>query len=142
MTPEQINMVRAAFEKVHATAESTAALLYVRLFELNPRLQTLFKGNMQEQGQKVMDMFYLAATSLDQADKIAPTFERLGRSHGEYGVKPEDYLTMSAAMDWTLEMTLGDDFTPELKTAWHEAYAMLVEMMQAANGGDKVDLLS
>lgn len=132
MAPEQIKLVCAAFEKMHATAETTAALFYVRLFELNPKLKLLFKHDMKEQGQKVMDMFYLAATSLDQPDQIAPTFQQLGQRHVEYGVKPEDYLTMSEAMEWTLEMTLGDDFTPEMKTAWHEAYALLVEMMQAS----------
>ncbi len=141
MTPEQIRLVRTTFEKVHATAETTAALLYVRLFELNPKLKPLFKGEMKELGQKVMDMFYLAATSLDQPDQIALTFQQLGQRHVEYGVKPEDYLTMSAAMDWTLEMTLGQEFTPEMKTAWREAYALLVELMQAtAEGNGKADL--
>jgi hemoglobin-like flavoprotein len=132
MTLEQIKLVCAAFEKMRAAAETTAALLYARLFELDPKLKPLFKGDMKEQGQKVMDMFYLAATSLDQPQQIAPAFQQLGRRHAEYGVKPEDYLTMSAALDWTMEMTLGDEFTPEMKTAWREAYTLLVELMQTA----------
>jgi hemoglobin-like flavoprotein len=131
MSPEQIGLVRTAFEKLYAASETTAALLYVKLFELNPTLKLLFKGNMKEQGQKVMDMFYLAATNLDQPDQIALTFQQLGQRHVEYGVKPEDYLTMSAAMEWTLEMTLGEEFTPKMKTAWREAYALLVELMEA-----------
>lgn len=132
MNHTQKMLVRASFEKVLPIADAAAALFYRRLFELDPSLKPLFKGDMREQGRKLMSAIQLVVAGLDRLDKIVPAVQHLGRRHAGYGVKPEHYRTVGAALLWTLEQGLGEAFTPETKDAWLAAYALLSDTMIAA----------
>jgi hemoglobin-like flavoprotein len=39
---------------------------------------------------------------------------------------------VASALLWTLEQGLGEDFTPEVKTAWTETYMLLAGVMKDA----------
>ena len=56
MNPEQIKLVQSSLAKVRPIAEPAAAIFYSRLFELAPQVRPLFKGDMGEQGHKLMAM--------------------------------------------------------------------------------------
>jgi hemoglobin-like flavoprotein len=43
------------------------------------------------------------------------------------------YHTVGAALIWTLELGLGDDFTPEVRTAWVDVYTLLADTMRQAS---------
>lgn len=131
MTNDQINMVQSSFRKVLPLADSTAAIFYKRLFELEPRLQLLFKEDMVKQGNKLMQALGLAVVSLQRFEQILPTLRTLGARHVGYGVRDEDYDTVGSALLWTLGQTLGEAFTAELEAAWGEAYANISAEMKA-----------
>jgi hemoglobin-like flavoprotein len=42
------------------------------------------------------------------------------------------YDTVGAALIWTLEQGLGDDFTPEVQAAWLDVYTVLADTMKQA----------
>ena len=132
MTPEQATLVRDSFAKVAPIAPQAAAMFYERLFVLDPSLRALFKGDMNEQGRKLMAMIGTAVGNLDRLDAIVPAVRDLGRRHVGYGVKQADYDTVAEALLWTLEQGLGDDFTPDTKAAWVSVYTVLAGEMQAA----------
>jgi hemoglobin-like flavoprotein len=132
MTPESQALVRDSFAKVVPIAEPAAAMFYARLFELDPSLRPLFKGDMQEQGRKLMAMIGTAVANLDKLETIVPAVQALGRRHAGYGVPPASYDTVAAALLWTLGQGLGDGFTPEAKAAWTEAYTVLATVMKDA----------
>jgi len=71
MTDEQIRLVQDSFRQVAPIAETAAQLFYARLFELDPDLELLFKGNLSEQGRKLMQMLGLAVNSLDRMEQLA-----------------------------------------------------------------------
>src|SRR5258706_11982879 len=50
MTPKQIEIVQSTFTKVAPIVEIAADLFYARLFELDPQLKAMFKGDMKRQG--------------------------------------------------------------------------------------------
>lgn len=133
MTPEQIGLVQGTWASVVPIKETAAELFYGRLFELDPSLRALFKGDMKEQGRKLMAMINVAVASLDKLDSIVPAVKDLGRRHGGYGVKPQDYGTVATALLWTLEKGLGDAFTPAVKEAWTQTYMVLATTMQSAS---------
>jgi hemoglobin-like flavoprotein len=135
MTPEQISLVRDSFAKVAPIAPAAAAMFYVRLFELYPALRPLFKGDMPEQGRKLMAMIGTAVANLHRLDDIVPAVRDLGRRHGGYGVKSDDYDTVATALLWTLEQGLGADFTPATRDAWTTCYVVLAGEMKAAAAG-------
>jgi hemoglobin-like flavoprotein len=131
MTPIQVGLVQESWKQVLPIKDEAAQMFYRRLFELNPGLQSLFKGEMAEQRRKLMAMIGTAVSSLGRVDTLVPALRELGRKHGGYGVHAKDYDTVGAALLWTLEQGLGAQFTPEVRAAWTETYGVLAATMQA-----------
>lgn len=132
MTPEQKVLVQQSFTKVVPIADQAAALFYQRLFSLDPTLQPLFSGNMEEQGRKLMKMIGTAVNGLDDLDALVPAVQDLGRRHVGYGVEDGHYDTVGAALIWTLEQGLGDAFTNPVRDAWITVYGILASTMKDA----------
>ena len=129
MTPEKIILVQESWEKVKPISEQAAELFYGRLFELDPSLRALFKGDMKEQGKKLMATLNLTVTSLTKLDTIIAAVQDLGRRHVKYGVPDESYNTVGEALLWTLAKGLGDDFTEEVEQAWTETFVTISKVM-------------
>lgn len=129
MTPEQITMVQSSWDKLKPISEQAAELFYGRLFELDPSLKPLFKGDMKEQGKKLMATLNLAVTSLTKLETILPAVQDLGRRHVDYGVPDESYATVGQALLWTLGKGLGDGFTDDVKEAWTITYTTISQVM-------------
>ena len=129
MTPEQIALVQSGFPKVAAIRDTAAQLFYARLFQLDPSLESLFHGDIEQQGRKLMDAIAAVVQALNDLDGILPAIQDLGRRHAGYGVDPRHYRTVGAALLWTLEQGLGDDFTDDARRAWAAAYGLLSSTM-------------
>lgn len=132
MTPLQIELVKSTFAKVAPIAPQAAALFYGRLFDIAPEVRPLFKGDMTEQGRKLMQVIGMAVSSLDRLPELVPIVQKLGARHGDYGVKDEHYGFVAEALLWTLEKGLGEAFTPDVKNAWVAAYTVLADTMKQA----------
>ena len=132
LTDAQKVLVQESFTAIVPIADDAAALFYRRLFEIDPSLQRMFRGDMAEQRRKLMQMLTAAVKGLDHLEKLIPVVEDLGRRHIAYGVADAHYDTVGAALLWTLEKGLGAAFTPETKAAWAEVYGLLASTMQKA----------
>ncbi|HLH12584.1 MAG TPA: globin family protein [Methylovirgula sp.] len=131
MTPKQIDLVQDSFAKVAPIADAAATLFYGRLFETTPEVRLLFKGDMQEQGRKLMATLGAVVNGLKNLDAILPAAKSLAVRHVAYGVKPGHYRPVGEALIFTLEKGLGDEFTPETREAWIAAYGLLSGAMIA-----------
>src|SRR5438552_9317797 len=131
MTPEQKDLVQTSFEKVKPIADTAAALFYGRLFDLDPKLERLFKGDLEGQGRKLMHMIGLAVKGLNHPAELLPLLHELGERHAAYGVAEHDYETVGAALLWTLKQGLGDQFTAKVCEAWTAVYELLSGAMKA-----------
>lgn len=129
MTPEQIKLCQDTWIEVAKISDTAAEIFYSKLFEADPSLKPLFKGDMKAQGAKLMKMIGTAVNSLTQLDTLVPVVEQLGVRHVDYGVKDKDYDTVGASLISTLEVGLGDLFTEEAKEAWINAYDLLSTTM-------------
>lgn len=132
MTPQQIALVQKSWADVASIQDTAAGLFYLRLFTLDPDVKPLFKGDMREQGQKLMKMLGQVVNSLTRLDELVPVAQDLARRHVDYGVQPRHYDTVGAALLWTLEQGLGSKFTDEVKAAWASAYGTLAQAMKDA----------
>jgi hemoglobin-like flavoprotein len=132
MSPEEITLVQTTWQKVAPIKETAAELFYGKLFQLDPSLRALFKGDMQEQGRKLMTMIGLAVTSLTRLEQLLPVVQDLGKRHASYGVTAAHYGTVATALIWTLEQGLGSDFSDDVKAAWVKTYTALANIMQEA----------
>lgn len=132
MTPEQVEMVQASWEKVVPIQETAADLFYGKLFELDPSLKELFPEEMSQQKRKLMLMITTAVRGLHDLPSIVPAVQASGKRHKNYKVTPQMYDTVGAALLDTLEKGLGDAWNPELKEAWVLVYTTLAKTMIAA----------
>ena len=132
ITAEQKTLVKTSWDQVVPIAGPAAELFYGRLFELDPALKPMFKGDMTEQGQKLMRMIGIAVDNLDELDEIVPAVKELGVRHLDYGVKNSQYDTVGEALLWTLGQGLGDDFTNDVRIAWADVYGLLATTMKEA----------
>lgn len=132
MTTFDVGLVQSSFRKIVPIADQAAALFYARLFELDPALRSLFRGNIEEQGRKLMSMLAMTVASLDRLDSLVPAIRALGARHNHYGAIEEHYASVGAALLWTLEKGLGPEFTPAVASAWTQTYTLLANIMIAA----------
>jgi hemoglobin-like flavoprotein len=129
VTPEQVRSIQDSFAKVAPISEQAAALFYGRLFELAPEVKPLFRGDMTEQGRKLMATLAVVVNGLGNITSILPAASALAKRHVDYGVKASHYEPVGAALIWTLQRGLGEQWTPELEAAWSGAYTLLSQFM-------------
>jgi hemoglobin-like flavoprotein len=132
LTVSQKALVQDSFVTIATIADDAAILFYERLFELDPSLRPMFRGDMAEQRKKLMQMITAAVKGLDRLEQLVPVVQDLGRRHARYGVAESHYDTVGAALLWTLEMGLGKTFTAEMKDAWTAVYVLLATTMKDA----------
>lgn len=132
LTSTQKRLVQESFATIAPIADDAAALFYRRLFEIDPALRAMFRGDMADQRKKLMQMLTAAVKGLDRLDQLVPVVQDLGRRHAAYGVVDAHYDTVGAALLWTLEKGLGQAFTPETRDAWASVYGLLAGTMQDA----------
>jgi hemoglobin-like flavoprotein len=130
MNHEQRDLVRASFARLAADADATATLFYAFLFDIDPDLRPLFKGDMARQRRLLMATAATVAAQLDRLDDILPAIRDLGRRHAACGIRDTDYDTAERALLLTLAQSLGPDFTIAVRDAWTSCYRMLTRAMQ------------
>ncbi|HEY9104584.1 globin family protein [Chitinimonas sp.] len=132
MNRKTVRLVQESWDQLSLMAPEAAALFYANLFAADPSLRSLFKGDMQEQGRRLMTMIGVAVRMLERLDALIPAVQDLGRRHAGYGVREEHYNTVGGALLMTLGQGLGEDYTPEVADAWADVYSLLAETMMAA----------
>jgi hemoglobin-like flavoprotein len=141
LTGHQQQLIRASFERVLPIEEAAAALFYERLFALDPRLTTLFKGGIDAQCRKLMVALRTVADHSHCLGRLVPALRELGRRYDNHGATDRDYDTVAAALIWTLEQELGANFTAETREARTTWCGILANEMKAAAYERKIPLL-
>jgi hemoglobin-like flavoprotein len=133
MTPAQIGLVKTTFSRLAPRSGELGTRFYQRLFQLDPRLQVLFHGDIPNQGFALFSMIDLIVRTLDYREQVVPIIYELGKRHAAYGVLESDYGTFRAALLETLQGGLEDAFTPEVEQAWGAAYDFMAGVMAEAH---------
>lgn len=69
-----------------------------KLFEIDPKLRKLFADDLISQKIAIMAMIGRTVASLDRIESIVPEVKALGVRHVGYGVTPNDFPTVGAAL--------------------------------------------
>ncbi|MGB8645291.1 MAG: hemin receptor [Anaerolineae bacterium] len=123
MNAQEIALVQHSFVRLTPLI-GVADLFYARLFQLEPALHPLFKNDLLEQKQKWcadLEWMLIRMTQPDTPPDVEAPESCPAREGGQQG---HDDPT-AAAWLWTLEQTLGEEFTPEVKAAWMALYHLL-----------------
>lgn len=132
MNPQTTRLVQDSWAQVQPIAHVAGPLFYRHLFSADPALRPLFRGDIDAQAARLMQMIGVAVSRLDDLHVLLPVLQQLGRRHHGYGVQPAHYDTVGAALLATLADGLGPAFTPEVKAAWTSVYGTMSAVMQAA----------
>ena len=135
MDAHSVALVQQSFEKVAPLGDKVPQIFYDELFALDPSLRSMFKSDMTEQRKMVLGALSMVVRSLHRPETIIEPVKALGKRHVGHGVKPDHYPIVGAALLNTLAKGLGDEFTPELRRAWVEAYTTLSGIMKDAAYG-------
>jgi len=138
MTTKQIELVENSWDFVLMNTTEAGIIFYNRLFEIDPSLRNLFKGDIKSQSQKLISLITFAVHKLNSLDEILTDVKALGMRHNKYNVKEEHYATVAQALLWTLEKGLGNQWNEELKNAWVTLYTVLSKTMIEAAKEEKV----
>ena len=131
MTPEREQLVRSTWKRFAPHAADHARFFYDKLFELDPDSRAMFNtANMDEQRHRLMETLGHLIAELDDPESLVTDLVVLGKCHVAYGVRDSDYDAAGVALLWTLEKALGDEFTPEARSAWTEAYQAIASVMR------------
>ena len=132
MSSNTARIVQASFAELAPLAPAAGRIFYRELFLLDPGLRTLFVGNLERQGDKLVQMIGAAVGLLDQPRRLMPVLRQLGQRHVGYGVRRSHYDVVGLALVRTLELTLGSRFTDEVRAAWIKSYRLVATTMMAA----------
>jgi methyl-accepting chemotaxis protein len=138
MTPEQVHLIRKSFAELSRHEHIAALVFYRRLFEIDPNLQRLFKGDIEEQSKKLLEMLGVLIAMLERPLGLELELKAMGLRHAGYGVKDEHYAMVGSALLGMLAETLDRGFTPEVREAWTALYGAVETVMKM--GAAEADL--
>ncbi len=142
MTPHQIHLVRTSFEPLKPLGNTVAQAFYAQLFARDPGLRALFRGDLTEQGSRLVQMIGAAIDLLDRPASLRPVLLNLGRRHAAYGVVHAHYASVGAALLDTLAAGLGEQFTDEMRDAWTTMYGAVAQAMQEGAASDAPEAMA
>jgi len=135
VSPDAARLIRVSWHQISTRRELMAVMFYGRLFELEPGLRELFRDtDFLAQRAKFIAMLDLLVRSADQPDDLIREAAQLGRQHAMLNLSSRNYEVVGEALLWTLDRSLGLDFTPATRAAWTELYALVASVMRRVSG--------
>lgn len=127
LTEEEVDLLRASFRRVSGDPVRFAETFYDRLFVIAPQVAPLFRGDMGEQGRKMVSTLGVVVARLHETEALRPVLGDLARRHVDYGVEARHYALVGDALVFTLRVVLDAD-EPTL-AVWQNTYAAISAAM-------------
>jgi methyl-accepting chemotaxis protein len=125
-----INVLEASFDLVAPRRVELVERFYTHLFASAPEVRPLFAGtDMVRQRQMLLGTLVLLRQSLRDLDRLAPVLEAMGARHVPYGVRPDHYPLVGAALLAAFADIGGCAWRDEYTWAWGEVYQVVQEIM-------------
>ncbi|MGH8000951.1 MAG: globin family protein [Brasilonema sp.] len=124
------HILQKSFAPIRPHGEKFASRFYYNLFNDYPEFTPLFANtNMEQQNQKLIQTLVLVIYNSASLAYLSNILNDLGERHVRYAVIPEHYPIIGEVLLKTLGEYLGEDWTPEVKQVWADAYSEIVDLM-------------
>jgi nitric oxide dioxygenase len=141
VTPDTVLAVRASWPAIARQADALTRRFYRNLFGYDPSAARLFRGvDMTAQRARLVQALTVVVRALDDIDRLLPPLIALGSRHSKYGVESHHFDSVGRALIQALSETLGEEFTPEVRAAWGEAYGVIASVMRRAMSISKMEI--
>ena len=126
----QVELLEKSFDEIEPHANEFVSSFYDNLFTANPEAKPLFDTtDMEAQKKKLLGSLVLVVENLRKPDVLDGALRGLGARHVKYGALPEHYPLVGSALLSTFEQYLREDWTPQVKQAWVDAYGAISNIM-------------
>jgi hemoglobin-like flavoprotein len=132
MTQDQKYDISRSWTIIQPEMERAGLLFYSKLFALAPAVRSLFKQDITQQANKLMQVLEYIVQHLDDMETLADEIKALGVRHNGYGAQPAHYEAVGTCLLETLAEILGHQWTPEVKNAWTTAFYQVKQTMIVA----------
>lgn len=138
-----IEVLEQSFERVKPNAPQFASSFYQNLLSDYPQVRPLFANTtMEEQEKKLIMSLVLVVENLRNPGYLTTVLQQLGERHVRYGAMRQHYPIVGAELLKTFEAYLGEEWTPEVKQAWTDAYGTIANiMLDGANHAEEISKL-
>lgn len=105
---------------------------YKNMFAAHPELTNLFNMGNQANGsqqQSLAAAVFAYAANYGNNDALAPVVKRIVHKHVSVGIRADHYPIVGHHLLGAIQETLGEAATPELISAWAEAYGLLADAL-------------
>lgn len=114
----------------HGLAVTTR--MYEILFEKYPETKELFSDSPADQPNILATAVAAYAMNIDNLGALEGAVKRMVAAHVRTGVQPDHYPIVGESILAAMTDVLGEAATPEILTAWGEAYFFLADILIAA----------
>ena len=132
LSPTTIHLVKATVPALEAHGAAITRRMYERLFE-DASMRALFNqshhGENGSQPKALADAVLAYARNIDHLSVLGAAVERIAQKHVALNILPEHYPFVAQALLAAIQDVLGVAATPEICTAWGEAYWFLAELL-------------
>ncbi|MGQ5701210.1 NO-inducible flavohemoprotein [Sandaracinobacteroides sp. A072] len=129
-----IALVKATVPALEAHGLDIVREMYDRMFR-NHEIRDLFNqshhGDSGSQPKALTGAILAYASNIDNLSALAPAVERIAQKHAGLQILPDHYPHVGEALLGAIEAILGEAATPEILTAWGEAYWFLANILIA-----------
>lgn len=129
-----IALVKATVPALEAHGLEIVREMYGRMFQ-NAEIRDLFNqshhGDSGSQPRALTAAILAYASNIENLGALAPAVERIAQKHVGLQILPEHYPHVGEALLGAIKAVLGDAATPEILTAWGEAYWFLANILIA-----------
>ena len=127
-----VELLRESFAAAAENQPQLTNRFYELFFEAHPEVKPMFKSRSgDEQARMLQEALVAVMEHLEDADWLTTTLGELGARHVDYGVTPEMYDWVGAALVGALSEAVGDDWSEAHTAAWGEAYGAIKSMALA-----------
>ncbi len=105
--------------------EVVADVFYSKLFTEMPSMQKLFPAPIEEHRSNVFNVFNTIIGRLNNIQEINDILEVVLARQKAVGVTTSHLQHVKAALMWTLQHGLGNDWSTEVQDAWQSCYSAI-----------------
>ncbi|HEX8106914.1 MAG TPA: protein kinase, partial [Kofleriaceae bacterium] len=130
-------LITRSFTRIAPRGDAFCARVYERLFAEHPELRSLFRIDMTAQRRKLLGALMAVVDNLQAPGRLIPLLEDLGRRHAAYGVTPDSFDAVGAALLGAIA-DFDDQLDDRCAAAWRRAYAQIAQAMQRGLATEQV----
>ena len=128
ISQQTIDLVKATAPVIKKHGKTITSRMYEIMFVTYPEVKSQFDMSAQANGTqpaKLATAVYAYATHIDNLGALKSAVDKIAHRHVATHVLPEQYPIVGKCLLQAIQDVLGDAATPEVMTAWTEAYQAL-----------------